>query len=163
MRYMCIHLMCLCMFVGFFAFNAGSMLTLQSPTAIGQLGLIVINTLISAASGGLMATFLDYRFHGEMSLMSATNGMLSGLSFNLLDIIPSLHISAYLNLSLDFEPISISLISFFSHFSSSLTLHRSCCCVCRGADLRAMGLHLHWSHCWRRVPRVGDPPPQALH
>lgn len=56
------------------------MLTLQQSdgTGIGQLGLIVINTLISTASGGLMTTLIDYHLQGEMSLLAATNGMLAG-------------------------------------------------------------------------------------
>eukprot|EP00730_Choanoeca_flexa_P017613 TRINITY_DN8501_c0_g1_i3.p1 TRINITY_DN8501_c0_g1~~TRINITY_DN8501_c0_g1_i3.p1 ORF type:complete len:435 (+),score=87.45 TRINITY_DN8501_c0_g1_i3:173-1477(+) len=65
---------------GFFAFNAGSLLTLQDGTgkSLSLLGLICINTLVCACAGCVAATFIDYRFTGEVSLLTAINGLLGG-------------------------------------------------------------------------------------
>ncbi|EDQ91859.1 uncharacterized protein MONBRDRAFT_14204 [Monosiga brevicollis MX1] len=64
--------------VGFLAFNAGSLISLQSADAVSRIGVIAINTIVAASAGGLMGTFIDYIAHGEMSLLQATNGMLAG-------------------------------------------------------------------------------------
>jgi Amt family ammonium transporter len=63
---------------GFFAFNAGSMLTLQSETAISQLGLICINTILSAASSGLVMAVLDNYITHELNIGTLINGLLAG-------------------------------------------------------------------------------------
>lgn len=72
---------------GFFAFNGGSMITMQQPEAVGTLGLVVINTLMSASAGGLSAVFCDFFLTEQLSLVTATNGMLSGEGNQTVDLL----------------------------------------------------------------------------
>ena len=75
--------------IGWFGFNPGSQLALYgvSPNETGggysdTVGIVMkvaVNTLLSAAAGGCVATFLSWILFGKPDLSMALNGMLAGL------------------------------------------------------------------------------------
>ena len=65
--------------IGWFGFNPGSQLALAGPANVDAVMMIATNTLLAAASGGLIALFLIWGMSGKPKLSMALNGLLGGL------------------------------------------------------------------------------------
>lgn len=61
---------------GWYGFNVGSTLSARDP---GLMGLVAVNTTISAAAGATLALFIAYFHTGKWDLPSVLNGCLGGL------------------------------------------------------------------------------------
>ena len=64
---------------GFFGFNGGSVLALDSQDDAALISLAIVNTVMAATGGGLMAIVLQRAFHKHWSLMMACNGAIAGM------------------------------------------------------------------------------------
>ena len=66
---------------GFFSFNVGSQFRVGQSYGGAIIGLIITNSILSVAGGGITATFIK-RFHPRMSkqwsLLTCINGSLAG-------------------------------------------------------------------------------------
>jgi len=64
---------------GFFGFNGGSVLSLESKDDAALISLAIVNTVMSCTGGGLVAVVIQRVFHKHWSLMLACNGAIAGM------------------------------------------------------------------------------------
>ena len=67
------------MWIGWFGFNGGSLLTAQGDNATAKLGDIFFNTNISAAACAIAAMFITWVRYGKPDVTMTLNGALAGL------------------------------------------------------------------------------------
>ena len=65
--------------IGWFGFNPGSVLSIYSPESTDLVALVAVNTLLAAAAGAVVATFVSWGMFGKPDLSMGLNGMLGGL------------------------------------------------------------------------------------
>ena len=65
--------------IGWFGFNPGSQLAMYGSGNTDAVVTIAVNTLLAAASGACLATFLSWGLFGKPDLSMGLNGMLGGL------------------------------------------------------------------------------------
>jgi len=64
---------------GFFAFNGGSVLTMDSQDDVQAMALAMINTVMAAAGGGLASLSMNRLVEGHFQLIFTCNGLLAGM------------------------------------------------------------------------------------
>eukprot|EP00049_Salpingoeca_infusionum_P016430 m.335661 g.335661 ORF g.335661 m.335661 type:complete len:511 (-) comp16076_c0_seq46:183-1715(-) len=66
--------------VGFFAFNAGSALSIDDATGASgvSIAIALVSTIMSAAGGGFCAVILHHYRDGTLNIVACINGMLAG-------------------------------------------------------------------------------------
>jgi Amt family ammonium transporter len=70
---------CLMLMFGFFAFNGGSQLTMDSTDDAQAMAVAVVNTAMSAAGGGFASMLVNKYVDGHFQLLYTCNGMLAGM------------------------------------------------------------------------------------
>ena len=77
-----VPLMCLGAFIlifGFFAFNGGSLASISQPGDGAIVGKILVNTVISGSTAGLMTVLIYYLMTKKFTLIGCINGFLTGM------------------------------------------------------------------------------------
>ncbi|WP_145362198.1 ammonium transporter [Stratiformator vulcanicus] len=65
--------------IGWFGFNPGSVLAMYGKSSTELVMLVAVNTLLGAAAGGVVSTFIAWGLFGKPDLSMALNGILGGL------------------------------------------------------------------------------------
>lgn len=70
---------CLMLMFGFFAFNGGSQLTMDSTGDAQAMAVAIVNTCMAAAGGGFASMLFNKYIDGHFQLLFTCNGMLAGM------------------------------------------------------------------------------------
>jgi len=113
---------------GFFGFNGGSVLSLETKDDAALISLAIVNTVMAATGGGLVAIVIQRVFHKHWSLMLACNGAIAGM----------VSVCASADTVWPWAALVIGMIGGIAFYSWSLLLHKL------GVDdaIDAVGVHL---------------------
>lgn len=113
---------------GFFGFNGGSVLSLESKEDAALMSLSIVNTVMAATGGGLVVIVIQKVFQKYWSLVMACNGAIAGM----------VAICASADTVWPWAALVIGAIGGLSFYAWSCTLHKL------GVDdaIGAVGVHL---------------------